>query len=116
LIQADASDRDRIGGATGLRPMWPGHPNPVSGLVFAHFDWRSMFVIAALSALLWGAVWWWAIADRPSDASWLASEERDRLVGELAAERSADEAPRGHWRRHYGTPPYCCWRSIISQR
>jgi MFS family permease len=90
--------------------------NPVSGLVLAHFDWRSMFVIEALPALLWGAVWWWAIADRPSDASWLASEERDRLVGELAAERSADEAPRGHWRRHYGTPPYCCWRSIISQR
>jgi MFS family permease len=71
--------------------------NPVSGLVLAYFGWRSMFVVEAVPALLWGAVWWWAIADRPSEAAWLPPAERERLVGELAAESRLIEPARGHW-------------------
>ena len=71
--------------------------NPVSGLVLTYFDWRDMFVVEALPALLWGVVWWWAVADRPESARWLPAAERDRLVAALAAERTLTETPRGHW-------------------
>jgi sugar phosphate permease len=72
--------------------------NPVSGLVLHFVDWRAMFVIEALPALLWGLVWWWAIEDDPRDANWLDPVERDRLVAALDAERrDAAPAPRGHW-------------------
>src|SRR5579863_1336359 len=37
--------------------------NPISGLVLTYFDWRTMFIVEALPALLWGVVWWWAVAD-----------------------------------------------------
>jgi sugar phosphate permease len=71
--------------------------NPVSGLVLAYVGWRAMFVIEALPALLWGLVWWWAVADSPSEARWLAPAERDRLVAALDAEHAQVDAPRGHW-------------------
>jgi MFS family permease len=71
--------------------------NPISGLVLAHFGWRMMFVVEALPALLWGAVWWWAIADHPGEARWLPGDEQRRLTAALAAERETVEAPAGHW-------------------
>jgi sugar phosphate permease len=71
--------------------------NPVSGLVLHFVDWRAMFVIEALPALLWGLVWWWAVEDDPRDARWLDPLERDRLVAALDAEKSEVTAPRGHW-------------------
>jgi sugar phosphate permease len=71
--------------------------NPVSGLVLHFVDWRAMFVIEALPALLWGLVWWWAVEDDPRDARWLEPAERDRLVAALDAEKNEVAPPRGHW-------------------
>jgi sugar phosphate permease len=71
--------------------------NPISGIVLAYVGWRAMFVVEALPALLWGLVWWWAIADGPHEARWLHPAERERLVAALAAESAQVEAPRGHW-------------------
>ncbi|HUA51885.1 MAG TPA: MFS transporter [Candidatus Sulfotelmatobacter sp.] len=71
--------------------------NPISGLVLAYFDWRDMFLVEALPALLWGLVWCWAVADRPENARWLPAAERDRLVAALEAERTLAGTPRGHW-------------------
>ena len=71
--------------------------NPVSGLVLHFVDWRAMFVIEALPALLWGLVWWWAVEDDPRDARWLDPAERDRLVAALDAETSAVTPAHGHW-------------------
>jgi len=71
--------------------------NPISGLVLAYFDWRDMFLVEALPALLWGLVWCWAVADRPESARWLPAAERDRLVAALEAERTLAGTPRGHW-------------------
>jgi MFS family permease len=71
--------------------------NPFSGLVLHFADWRMMFMIEALPGLLWGAVWWWAIADRPSQAAWLPAAERDRLEAELAAEAAHVPPREGHW-------------------
>ncbi|HTW51734.1 MAG TPA: MFS transporter [Stellaceae bacterium] len=71
--------------------------NPVSGLVLHFVDWRAMFVIEALPALLWGVVWWWAVEDDPRDARWLDPAERDRVVAALDAEKGEAAPPRGHW-------------------
>ena len=71
--------------------------NPVSGLVLHFVDWRAMFVIEALPALLWGVVWWWAVEDDPRDARWLDPAERDRVVAALDAEKGEAATPRGHW-------------------
>ncbi len=72
--------------------------NPVSGLVLSYASWRTMFVIEAVPALIWGLVWWWAIEDRPQDADWLDAAERDRLVAALELEaREMRPAVRGHW-------------------
>jgi sugar phosphate permease len=75
----------------------PAIANPVSGLVLHFVGWRAMFVIEALPALLWGAVWWWAVEDHPRDAHWLEPAERDRLVAALDDEHSQIELTRGHW-------------------
>jgi sugar phosphate permease len=56
-----------------------------------------MFVIEALPALLWGVVWWWAVADRPDQAAWLPEAERTRLVTLLELERAEAAPPREHW-------------------
>jgi MFS family permease len=71
--------------------------NPVSGLILSYADWRWMFVIEALPALLWGLVWWWAIADDPRQADWLDPAERDGLLTTLEAERQSVPPGRGHW-------------------
>jgi MFS family permease len=71
--------------------------NPISGIVLTYVGWRAMFVLEALPALLWGCVWWWAIADGPRQARWLHPTERERLVAALAAEHAQVQSPRGHW-------------------
>ena len=73
--------------------------NPISGLVLHFSDWRMMFMLEALPALLWGLVWIWAIADSPAKAKWLPPAERDRLMAALAAEDVAFAPLAGHWLR-----------------
>jgi sugar phosphate permease len=66
---------------------------PTSGLILTYSHWRWMFVIEAIPGLLWAPVWWWAIEDRPGDASWLPQHERSELVSKLTIEeeRSAQD-------------------------
>ena len=71
--------------------------NPLSGLILTHSTWRMMFVLEALPAVLWGAVWWWAIADSPRDAAWLDSDEKASLLAALDAESKQTDPVPGHW-------------------
>jgi cyanate permease len=73
--------------------------NPISGFILEHASWRTMFVIEAVPALVWGAVWWWAIEDHPRDAAWLDADEKRDLLAALAAEAAAGAPVRGHWIR-----------------
>lgn len=79
--------------------------NPVSGFVLSVSDWRTMFLLEALPGLLWGAVWLWAVADSPAQASWLLAAERNRLMAELAVENDSIPPPSGHWLRVLYSPP-----------
>lgn len=76
--------------------------SPISGLLLHAVGWRAMFVIEAIPAFLWAAVWWWAIADRPEEARWLRPADKADLVALLAREAEEERgrfvAP-GHWTR-----------------
>jgi MFS family permease len=71
--------------------------SPISGFILAHATWRTMFVVEAVPALVWGLVWWWAIADSPREVAWLDSAERETLLATLDAEARAIPPVRGHW-------------------
>jgi sugar phosphate permease len=59
----------------------------VSGYLVNSFGWRAMFVIEGIPATLWGFIWWIAVEDRPSQASWLSHDEREDLEARMAAEQ-----------------------------
>ncbi len=53
--------------------------------------WQWMFVVEAVPALILSAVVFFYLTDRPSDARWLADDERKWLVARLAAEERTRE-------------------------
>jgi sugar phosphate permease len=71
--------------------------NPISGLVLAHFDWQTMFIVEALPGLVWALVWIWAITEEPRDAKWLDPAEKARLAATLAEEATQTAPVQGHW-------------------
>ncbi|GLZ15019.1 MFS transporter [Actinomadura sp. NBRC 104425] len=62
---------------------------PLSGWMLDHMDWRTVFVAQGLPPLVWAAVWWFAIADRPSQARWVSPEERAYVERALAEDEAA---------------------------
>lgn len=48
--------------------------------------WKWLFILEALPAVLLGIVTPFYLTDRPADAKWLADDERNWLIGALAAE------------------------------
>jgi sugar phosphate permease len=67
--------------------------NPVSSMLLG-FDglggikgWQWLFVMEAVPAILLSVVVWFYLTDRPSEAAWLAPEERDWLNARLNAEQ-----------------------------
>ncbi|MBP0623654.1 MFS transporter [Cupriavidus consociatus] len=60
---------------------------PLSGLVIAALDWRWLFIIeGGISALCLG-VWLGLACDRPQEARWISSAERDYVLAQLGAEQ-----------------------------
>src|SRR5579871_2561515 len=51
--------------------------------------WQLLYIVEALPAVLLGIAVRFVLTDRPSDARWLTSSQREWLTKELAAERSA---------------------------
>jgi MFS transporter, ACS family, tartrate transporter len=51
--------------------------------------WRWLFVLEGIPAVVFGVVTLYLLPDRPKDAKWLATEERDWLSKELAREKDA---------------------------
>jgi len=60
----------------------------VSGYLVQGFGWREMFVIEGLPALAWAIVWWLIVKERPADAGWMTSIERNQLAARLEAEQA----------------------------
>jgi sugar phosphate permease len=66
---------------------------PLSGWILTWGNWRSLFFIEGIFPFLIAApLWWWLVADRPSQASWVSPEEREYIETSLARENAG--APR----------------------
>ena len=61
---------------------------------FGLAGWRWLFLSEAVPAVLLGIVVLFYLTDRPAQAHWLEPQEREWLIGELAAERTAVEKVR----------------------
>jgi MFS family permease len=70
---------------------------PLAGLllqndgVFGLEGWRFMFLCTSIPAIIVGVVAWFYLKDRPAQAKWLTSEERDWLTAELETEKIGTE-------------------------
>ena len=66
---------------------------PLSGWILTWGDWRTLFFVEGVFPFVIAApMWWWLVADRPSQASWVSREEREYIETSLARENA--EAPR----------------------
>ncbi|MBO0369607.1 MFS transporter [Pseudomonas putida] len=87
----------------------------VSGYLIKHYDWRWMFIIEGLPAVLWAFIWWRLAADKPAQVSWLSRHEKDQLQAALAAEQQGIK-PVKNYREAFRSPQvivlslqYFCW-------
>ncbi len=62
---------------------------PLTGWLLSFLTWRTVFVIQGLPPLIWVFVWWFFIADKPSQAKWISPEERAYVEQRLAIENAA---------------------------
>jgi sugar phosphate permease len=60
----------------------------MSGYLISAFDWRWMFIIQGVPAIIWAFFWWKLAKDRPKDVNWLSSQEKKDLDAALKAEQS----------------------------
>jgi MFS family permease len=66
---------------------------PLSGWILTWGDWRTLFIVEGVFPFVIAApLWWWLVADRPSQASWVTRDEREYIETSLA--RESAEAPR----------------------
>jgi D-galactonate transporter len=88
---------------------------PVSGLILSSdglngfaglAGWQWLFIIEAAPAVILSVVVWFYLTDQPSDARWLAEDERAWLIQRLAAERDTREAAHG----------MSVWQALINPR
>ncbi|SAK79873.1 major facilitator transporter [Caballeronia hypogeia] len=57
--------------------------------------WKWLFIIEGIPAIIIGVLTLWVLTERPEDAKWLKSDERDWLVTKISEETKAKES-RGH--------------------
>jgi sugar phosphate permease len=59
----------------------------VSGYLLKAFDWRGMFLIEGLPAIIWAFVWLKLVNDKPKDAKWLTVQEKLELENAMKEEQ-----------------------------
>lgn len=87
----------------------------VSGYLIKHYDWRWMFIIEGLPAVIWAFFWWRLVDDRPAQVAWLSEQEKAALAQALAAEQQGIK-PVKNYREAFRSPQviilalqYFCW-------
>lgn len=82
--------------------------SPLSGAImqmprlFGLADWQLLYVVEAVPAVLLGFVVLKFLTDKPSQAKWLAPEERDWLVAKLKSESTANQTNLANGAHHAG--------------
>ncbi|WP_042805403.1 MFS transporter [Thermoanaerobacter sp. A7A] len=59
---------------------------PITGWLLSITNWRMVFFIEGLLPLLWAAVWWITIDDKPSRARWISEAEREYIIKTIEQE------------------------------
>jgi sugar phosphate permease len=59
----------------------------VSGYLVSHFNWRWMFIIEGLPAIIWAFIWWRLADEKPAQATWMSEEDKIELQRTLNAEQ-----------------------------
>ncbi|MEV0248618.1 MFS transporter [Nocardia sp. NPDC050712] len=85
--------------------------SPISSAIVEYGDglfglsgWRVLFLFSGLPAVLLGVVTWFYLTDRPAEARWLSTAERDWLTSTLAAEQQAPAETKGSIRAAFTDP------------
>lgn len=60
----------------------------ISGYIVKALDWRWMFIIEGLPAVIWAFFWIKLVQSRPKEAKWLSEQEKLALEEELQKEQS----------------------------
>lgn len=59
----------------------------VSGYLINSVGWRWMFIWEGVPAIVWAFFWWFLVDNNPSEAKWLAAEEKAKLETALRREQ-----------------------------
>lgn len=59
----------------------------VSGYLLKALDWRWMFILEGIPAIIWAFIWWKLVQDKPKDAKWLTEQEKLDLDQQLQKEQ-----------------------------
>ena len=78
-----------------------------SGYLVHLFNWRWMFVLEGIPAVLWAAGWWRWTDDWPSEAKWMTRSEKRQIELALAEEQRA-LPPVKNYRQAFRSPVVIC--------
>lgn len=59
----------------------------LSGYLVQAVGWRWMFILEGLPAIIWAFFWWRLVDDKPEDASWLTTAEKEAIRDQLQEEQ-----------------------------
>jgi sugar phosphate permease len=59
----------------------------VSGYLLKAFNWRWMFILEGVPAIIWAFIWWKLVNDKPKDAKWLTEQEKKAFEQQLEKEQ-----------------------------
>jgi sugar phosphate permease len=59
----------------------------LSGYLIHSIGWRWMFIMEGAPAIIWAFFWWRLVNDKPKDATWLTSTEKEALSEQLQKEQ-----------------------------
>ncbi|WP_254561015.1 MFS transporter [Dyadobacter diqingensis] len=59
----------------------------LSGYLIDSMGWRWMFILQGAPGVVWAFIWWKMIDEKPGDADWLLTEEKEAVEQRLQAEQ-----------------------------
>ncbi|MEO5602110.1 MAG: MFS transporter [Cyclobacteriaceae bacterium] len=68
----------------------------LSGYLIDAVGWRWMFILEGLPAIVWAFFWWRLVSDRPKDATWLSTDEKNALEEQLQKEQQGIKPVRNY--------------------
>lgn len=87
----------------------------VSGYLVQHFNWRWMFIVEGMPAVIWAFIWWRLVDEKPAQAKWLSDVEKAELQSRLDAEQTGIK-PVKNYAEAFRSPKviilslqYFCW-------